>query len=213
MISDRLVYSLSIIVLIIIYGVGLIGFLNTYKALMIRLTPLTLLLSLLLLLINHREWNRFFVIFFISIVLAGILIEVIGVETGLLFGRYTYGTTLGYKVFNVPLLIGINWFLLVYSSGMISNLIKTHWFWKALIGAFLMVALDISLEPVASAFNFWTWENDIIPVRNYIFWFIISFIFQCVFQSLDLERINRFSVVLFIVQWIFFMILSFTINS
>lgn len=212
MISTKLSFRISIIVLIVLYAVGLLGFMTIYKKYMIELTPITLMLSLLLVLINHHEWNRFFMLFILSIMMGGFLIEVIGVETGLIFGQYTYGNTLGIQLFNVPLLIGVNWFLLVFSSGMISNLMKTNWFWRAFSGAFLMLSLDVSLEPVAIAFDFWSWENNTVPMQNYIFWFIFSFIFHMVFQSLGFKRINRFAIVLFIVQWIFFMTLSFIIN-
>ena len=212
MISHKLVYRISVIIIIVLYAVGLLGFLTVYRKLMIELTPIILMISLLLLLINQHEWNRFFVLFIISIMIAGFLIEVIGVETGLIFGHYTYGQTLGIQVFNVPILIGVNWLLLVFSSGMITNLIKAKGFWRALFGAFLMLALDISLEPVAIAFDFWSWENNTVPLQNYVFWFIFSFIFHWVFQSFEFERINRFAIVLFIVQWIFFMTLSFILN-
>lgn len=212
MISHKLVYRISVIVLIVLYAVGLLGFLTVYRKLMIDLTPIILMISLLLVLINQQEWNRFFVLFILSIMIGGFLIEVIGVETGLIFGHYTYGHTLGIRVFNAPLLIGVNWFLLVFSSGMITNLIKTNWFWRSFFGAFLMLSLDISLEPVAMSLDFWSWDNNVVPIQNYISWFIFSFLFHWVFQSLEFERINRFAIVLFIVQWIFFMSLSFMIN-
>ncbi len=212
MISYKLVYRISVIILVVLYGVGLLGFFTVYRKLMIELTPVILMISLLLLLVNQHQWNRFFILFMISIMISGFLIEVVGVETGLIFGRYTYGKTLGLQVFNVPLLIGVNWFLLVFSSGMITNLIKTNWFWRALFGAFLMLSLDVSLEPVAMSFDFWSWENNTIPLQNYVFWFIFSFLFHWVFQTLEFENVNRFAVVLFIVQWIFFMTLSFIIN-
>jgi putative membrane protein len=192
--------------------VGIVGFLTSYQALMIRLTPVTLLLSWLLLLINHRMWNRFFVLFMVSIMMGGFIAEVLGVETGLVFGEYTYGETLGFKVFNVPLLIGVNWFILVYSSGMITNLVKTNWFLRAIFGAFLMVLLDISLEPVAISYDFWSWNNNEIPIQNYISWFLFSFLFHSVFQNMRMNFINRFAIVLFIVQWIFFLTLSFITN-
>ena len=38
--------------------------------------------------------------------------EVTTVET--MFGDYSYGKVLGYQVNNVPVIIGINWFLIIY---------------------------------------------------------------------------------------------------
>ena len=41
------------------------------------------------------------------------LTEAIGVNTGLLFGTYEYGANLGFKIFGVPLIIGVNWTVLI----------------------------------------------------------------------------------------------------
>jgi putative membrane protein len=211
-VSDRPIYRISIIILIIIYMVGLVGFLSPYKNLMIDLTPYTLLLSLLLLLINQTEWDRFLFLFIFSIMITGYLVEVIGVKTGILFGEYQYDRALGFKVLDVPPLIGVNWFLLVFSSGMISKLFGISRFFKVVFAAALMVILDLSLEPVAMQYDFWSWKNDHVPLLNYGSWFVISLIFQALFQRLELKQLNRFSIILFIVQWVFFLTLSLAIN-
>jgi putative membrane protein len=74
-----------------------------------------------------------------------------------------------------------------------------------------MVIIDVSLEHVAVALDFWSWENDSIPLQNYIAWFVVAFLMHLYFQRLDLKKINRIGVALFIIQYIFFFILSHTI--
>jgi putative membrane protein len=68
------------------------------------------------------------------------------------------------------------WILLtcsvVYS---IENKIKSN-LGIAFASACLLVLLDILIEPVA-IYNFWSWNETIVPIKNYIAWFIISFIF------------------------------------
>ena len=209
---NKLIFRISVAVLIIIYAVGLAGFLSVYKDQMIRLTPYTLLLSLFLLLVNQREWDRFIILFGVSVMLAGFLVEVFGVKTGILFGQYHYDHALGYKLLDVPLLIGVNWFVLTFSTGMITNLLKINRFWRAVVAATLMVALDFSLEPVAMAYDFWSWEASMVPIKNYISWFVISLVFQGLFQGLRLKMINRFAIILFLVQWVFFLSLSLTLD-
>ena len=43
--------------------------------------------------------------------LIGFIFEIIGVKTGLIFGHYKYCNGLGTKVFDVPLIISLNWAL------------------------------------------------------------------------------------------------------
>lgn len=208
---NKRLYQISLIILIIIYLVGLIGLNTQYQDQIAALTPYTLILSGILILINHREWNRYFAIYFVAICIFGYLVELTGIETGLVFGNYAYGDTLGYKLYEVPVVIGLNWFLLVYSSGMVSNIFKYGIFIKSIIGATMMVIIDISLEPVAVSLDFWSWQNDHIPKHNYIAWFIISFFMHIYFQKLELKKFNRIAVALFIIQYIFFLVLSYTL--
>ena len=46
----------------------------------------------------------------------GFGVEVIGVETGLLFGDYEYGSGLGPKVLKVPMLMGVLWWILLLGT-------------------------------------------------------------------------------------------------
>jgi len=208
---NRNLYIGSLVFLIIIYTVGVIGLNTEFKNEIAVLTPYTLVLSAIALLLNHREWNRYFVIFVAFAAILGYLIELIGIESKLIFGTYSYGKTLGYKLYGVPIVMGLNWFLMVYSCGMVANLFRFGVFIKSIVGAFLMVILDLSLEPVAVNLDFWTWENGIIPIQNYIAWFIVAFVLLIYFHKLELKKMNRIAVGLFIIQYIFFFILSYTL--
>lgn len=208
---NRKLYIVSLVFLIIIYLVGLIGLNTKWSSEIASLTPYTLGLSTIILLLNHREWNRYFVIFFAFASISGYLIELIGIESRLIFGNYSYGETLGYKLYGVPVVMGLNWFLMVYSCGMVANLFRFGVFLKSIIGAFLMVILDVSLEPVAISLDFWNWENGIIPIQNYVAWFLVAFVLLIYFHKLELKKMNRIAVGLFIIQYIFFFILSYTL--
>ena len=62
---------------------------------------------------------------FISIAfLWGLLAEIIGVQTGILFGSYAYGETLGLKIFGAPLVIGLNWVTTVIICASIVHKLK-----------------------------------------------------------------------------------------
>lgn len=105
------------------------------------------------------------------------------VRTGLIFGSYQYGNTLGLKLADVPITIGLNWIILLMST----NAVVEEWnaggkIGKAALGAGLMTALDLLIEPVAVHFDFWHWSNIQVPVQNFVAWWVISFFFQYVYQ-------------------------------
>ena len=123
--------------------------------------------------ISHEDKNKHFWIFLLSTYTAGFVIELLGVTTGLIFGNYTYGTTLGIKFAEIPLLIGVNWILVIYSTGAFLKEfgIKNHII-RSAIGAFFITTLDFLIEPVAIKYDYWTWTDFDVPFQNYVGWFI-----------------------------------------
>ena len=49
---------------------------------------------------------------------------------------------------------------------------------------FLALIFDWVMEPVAVKLGYWQWENDRIPLYNYISWIIISTILLTLFRKL-----------------------------
>ncbi len=178
-----------------------------------------------LLLWTQRSPGIHYFLFIIIVVLAGVCVEIVGVNTGFLFGQYSYGTVLGYKWMGVPLLIGINWFITIYCCG-----ITIHTFLQRAIraaavdsdmpaktikalsvvvdGATLAVFFDWVMEPVAVKLGFWQWGgNGSIPSFNYICWFGISLLLLACFHFLRFNKSNKFAVHLLLIQVMFFLIL------
>jgi len=173
------------------------------------LTPFTLILSLSILLLFHSSWNKSFVVFAVLAMVLGYGSEVMGIHTGFPFGNYEYGKTLGFKLFEVPLVIGVNWLLLVYLTGnLFATRIKNDWL-AALLAAALMVAVDFLIEPVAVNLDFWTWEGNIIPLSNYLGWLGVSFIIQMLYRKSGFPKENMISSYLLINMVTFFAILYF----
>jgi putative membrane protein len=198
---------LIILVLVIIHLAGIIGLHTPYKDLFLMMTPVNLLVCAGLLFFQHREFNAQFLIFMALTFLSGFLIEVAGVRSGIIFGEYTYGGTLGLKLLEVPLIIGLNWLLLIYSAGVITNQLKTNRILKSLAGAGLLVILDLEMEPVAVKYDFWSWAGNVIPLQNYFAWFIVSFLLLLVFHSFNFIKENPLAKPLYIIQLIFFVLL------
>jgi len=192
-------------ILIIVYVVGLVGLNTESSAWFLRATPITLILSLGALLWTHKGWNLSFGVVIVACLLVGFFVEVAGVSTGVIFGEYAYGQTLGLKLFDTPVMIAVNWLLLVYCTG--SIVAPTRWpvVLKAAVSAALMTGLDVLIEPVAIRLDFWSWGGlGEIPMQNYLAWFVISFILHLLYHSLKFEKQNKLGFAIFVIQIIFF---------
>jgi uncharacterized membrane protein len=196
---------LAVGVLLILYSVGFYGLrFSPFRSLFQSLVPINLLLTNAVLFAFHPKFTSRFWLFAILVAAGGFLAEVLGVHTALLFGEYWYGAPLGPQVWEVPLLIGLNWLMLVYSAGHVVDLLSFSWPLKALLAAFLMVGLDFIIEPVAVFYDFWTWQNDQIPLSNFVGWFILSLLMQILYQKGGFQKGNKVAPFIFMLQVIFF---------
>jgi len=168
------------------------------------LVPFNLIFTALLLGIFHRDWNAEFINFSLITMLVGFFMEVLGVHTELIFGTYFYGETLGFKLFSVPLLIALNWWILVYVAGTLTTHLNYSLFIKSCIGAALMVFLDFWIEPVAIQHDFWSWENNHIPLHNYLGWFVISCFLVYLFHLSNFQKNNFLAKPTYTAQLLFF---------
>ena len=218
-------FEIATAIAILFHSIGLIGLLFFDKAFFLAATPFNLLLSFALLIWTQTDKNGYFFLFLAACFVVGIVVEVIGINTGFLFGDYAYGNVLGPKVKNVPVLIGVNWFLIMYCCGIsIHTLLmkainriaadsgKTPMAMKALSviidGATLAVFFDWLMEPVAVKLGYWIWNGDgSIPMFNYICWFVISLLLLMVFHFAKFNKQNKFAVNLLLIQLMFFLVL------
>ncbi|MDX5348303.1 MAG: carotenoid biosynthesis protein [Hymenobacteraceae bacterium] len=197
--------QLAMAVLVVFYIVGFIGMgLSNYSAYFQQLTPFNLLLTNTILFAFHKRFSGVFLIFAGICMLTGFFAEIIGVHTQLLFGDYSYGSALGFKLWQVPVLISLNWLMLVYSTGHISHLFELPPVLRAAVGAGLMVLLDVFLEPVAMRYDFWNWSSGYIPVSNFIGWFGVAFLLQLCFQYLKFFKQNPLAPFVYLLQFFFF---------
>ena len=100
--------TLSIAILVVLHTVGLFGLARSHQAWFMALTPVNLLLSAVLVWWNHNEWSVSKAGVLLLAFVVGMAVEIAGVATGAIFGEYSYGATLGTKLFAVPLVIGVN---------------------------------------------------------------------------------------------------------
>lgn len=200
----------EVLFLVIMYFVGIVGHLiPSTRNLMIILTPFTLLLTGGV--VTYKSFfpaNKKFLFWGISTYLITFSLEVIGVKTGLVFGGYNYGTALGFKVFEVPLIIGFNWVLVILGAISISKSYTKNIILISLTAAVLSVMFDYFLEPVAINLGYWHWNQISVPLQNYLAWFVIAFIFSIALLKIKSDFNQGVSKEYFLIQFTFFIILN-----
>lgn len=131
-------------------------------------------------------WRRALAFLAVSSVVS-FLAEYLGTTTSSIFGAYYYTDVLGPKILGeVPVVIPFTWFLMIYPSYLIANLIagghpvveSKGWrslLWLSLLGGLVMTAWDITLDPYMVEFEkAWVWTQGgmyfDIPIQNYVGW-------------------------------------------
>jgi uncharacterized membrane protein len=129
-----------------------------------------------------------------NVVMSGILvaavssiITVMAVVTGVPFGPIAYSEVFGAKLFSVlPWPVPFLWIAVVVNGRGVARLILRPWrktnyygFWVMGLTCLLAVLLDLSLEPFATARNYWTWHAPgwvwawySAPWVNFLGWFV-----------------------------------------
>jgi putative membrane protein len=137
----------------------------------------------------------------------GFAFEAVGVATGLIFGPYSYGTVLGPTLFEVPLIIGLNWALIILGSvALTTRFIRQPVAAAAAAGA-LTAAFDWVLEPVAISSGYWTWTAEAIPLRNYAAWFLIAALLAFLYAWRKVSVRSPLPSIALVVQLVFFALL------
>jgi bisanhydrobacterioruberin hydratase len=202
--------KLSLYFTVLVYVSGIIGMQTAWRPWFISMTPFTLLLSVGVLLLHQPIFTARTHAWALGAYLVGFFAEVIGVNTGLIFGDYTYGTALGPMVWNTPLMIGVNWLLVTYvvNEGLWRVLpAKTSVFWGAVLGAGGCTLLDYLVEPGAIFLGYWTWAAGLPPLENYVGWFFVSLVVSLLYaKNMSAGLRNAAAPVLLVLQILFFAI-------
>ena len=174
-------------------------------------------------LLFYEQWqsemkNRSKLIVWCLLVLIGSwLAEWIGIQTGNIFGNYTYGKTLYPAIDQVPITIGFAWLVILLSSFAVVQRFLNQRVWKNIFMfsfcvSSTMVGFDLLMEPAATKLAYWNWAADQIPIRNYIAWFSIGFVFSFSTLLLGIFRDrnpNTMAVHVYFGQLIYFAMVSF----
>ena len=200
-------YSKAVTLLSVFYMVGIVGTLIPLTfPFFVQLIPFALLLSFFVLLLFHPEYERKTFFVFSIIYLLSFFIEVAGVQTKVIFGDYSYDFALGIQLFDTPLIIGLNWLLLSYISLSTSQLITKNKIAQIVLASFILLVYDIILETIAPVLNMWNWQNNQVPFRNYLAWFVFALLFTSILSFSGIKTKNKIAPVIFTCLVLFFSI-------
>jgi putative membrane protein len=164
-------------------------------------------LVLMLLSLTHAGyllgWRLALSFFAISAVVSWAF-EQAGVATGAIYGPYHYTGMLGMKLGHVPLLIPIAWFMMIYPSYVIANLVTrgrptvdrpslASMAGLAFISAMVMTAWDAAMDPGMSGAGHWVWEQGGpyfgVPLQNFAGWMLTTFTVYLLYRWLERGRL------------------------
>jgi uncharacterized membrane protein len=148
--------------------------------------------------------------------------EYVGASTGAIFGPYYYTDVLDPKLFGqVPVLIPFAWYMMFYPSHVITNILAdgspvsehknlVRIVWMSALGALVMTAWDLTMDPVMSfrgcevqetdclvgrldesqvGHPAWVWEypgpHFGVPMLNYRGWLLTSFLVFFLFRLIE----------------------------
>ena len=190
----------------VFYMIGAAGFIFPLsRTFFIHLTLIALTLSFLVLIFFHSSSHvKRDLLVLTGIFLAGFIIEAIGVNTGRIFGSYQYGETLGFKIYQTPLYIGVNWVFITYTALSLAEKISKRQLVQCLLAPSLMLIYDILLEQLAPKMDMWHWRQFPAPIQNYMAWWLIGLVFTIVLRFSRIDTKNPLAVPLFICQFAFF---------
>ncbi len=193
----------------LVYLVGAIG-LSFFSEWFYSLTPFNLISSAIIVFLCQKGFERRMLFYIFGIGVLAWFIEGVGVSTGLIFGHYTYGETLGLKIWNVPILIGLNWVMLVYNAQqfIVYYVQETKPVIVNILVATSLVMLDILMELVAPVVDFWTFTDGYAPLQNFVGWWVVGYILSAISLKAFTKYSNFISPYFFLLQWLFFAALT-----
>ena len=180
--NKELIYF-SIFIVWLVNISGFFGILSDQKDFFLSSSPYVLTMTLFLLVVNNSIDKKFLLRLFFIFML-GLSLEIIGLNFSFFFGEYKYGDNLGVKIFDVPIVIGFNWVLLIILTGNFANRVfPKSIIGKVLFGSTMMILLDLLIEINAPKVDYWEFSLNPVPLSNYFWWFIFSILFHLIYQS------------------------------
>jgi putative membrane protein len=144
-------------------------------------------------------------------VVGGFAVEVLGVHTGVPFGRYEYRDSLGASLFGVPVVIAFAWPMLAWPAALAARRLADSFAARIALGAWALTAWDVCLDPQMVAAGHWHWLDvsahlpgvPAVPLTDYAGWFVVSALMSYVLQRVltSSEEADRWPLAFYLWTW------------
>ena len=137
--------------------------------------------------------------FTVLVVGPALLVEVLGVRTGVPFGDYRYTGGLGPSLLGVPVVVPLAWAMFAYPALVVGRLLGRPW----LAGAWALASWDLFLDPQMVAAHHWRFAAGGVPVSNYLGWLAVALVLMALLARLPWrDAPTGVPVVLFLWTWL-----------
>jgi len=154
-----------------------------------------------------KGWRRSLLMLCLSYGIA-FTAEALGVNYGLIFGRYHYTDFLGLSLFGVPFLAALAWEPILYAAFSITDLLihfqaarqgsrlkrLASFSGMAVIGSLATTAWDMMIDPIAVDGGWWVWHDggpyvpyvqSGVPIQNFLGWLGVAFCINLVYRLVN----------------------------
>jgi uncharacterized membrane protein len=108
-------------------------------------------------------------------VVLGFVAELVGDKTGFPFGSYDYAPGMWLQIAGVPLIVPLAWAMMGWPAFVAGRMIGKPW-----MGAPILAAWDLFLDPQMVKDGRWTWAKSAwpkingVPLSNFIGWLVVA---------------------------------------
>lgn len=122
----------------------------------------------------------------------GLLMEAVGVATGVPFGSYSYADRLGPELLGVPVVVALAWTMMAWPCWVVAGRLTSTPVARAAVAGWALAAWDLFLDPQLVAAGHWTWAHPEpglpgttgVPLTNHLGWLLTAVVLMAVFGRL-----------------------------
>ncbi len=122
----------------------------------------------------------------------GLLVEAIGVGTGLPFGQYAYGDGLGPRLADVPVIIPLAWTWMAWPAWLAASALTTRTVTRIVVAGTALAGWDLFLDPQMVAEGYWRFDQPTralpgttgVPVGNYAGWLAVALLMMTLLAAI-----------------------------
>jgi len=131
----------------------------------------------------------------VAALIFGLLLEVGNTH---LAHTYSYSSQFFFKIFDVPLAIGLGWAIIIYAAISLTDQFNLNWKIKPFFFSFSALILDLAIDTIAIRLNFWSWSIPLnqewygVPFENLFGWIAVVLSFSYIVRFIRTLNTKRF---------------------